>query len=67
MDAVFNKVFIPATIMLFIAVSVSAFNISVSSFSSYYNVLLLLAVLLTSLIKYITSFRLIELLYIFIP
>ena len=35
MDAVFNGVLIPATVILSIAISVSAFNISISSFSSY--------------------------------
>ena len=35
MDAVYNKVLMPATVILFIAVSVSASDISMSSFSSY--------------------------------
>ena len=66
MDAVFNKALIPATVILFIAVLVSASNVSISSFSFYWNVLLSLTTLLLSLIGYITSFRLIELPYIFI-
>ena len=64
MDAIFSRVLIPVTVILFIAVLVSASDVFASSFSSYWNVLLLLAVLLTSLIKCITSFRLIKLLYI---
>ena len=64
MDAVSSRVLIPATVILFIAISVSAFNISISFFSSYWNALLLLTVLLTFLIKYITGFRLMELPYI---
>ena len=67
MDAIFSRVFIPTTVMLFIAVSVSASDISVSFFSSYWNILLLLTVLSTSLIKYITGFRLAKLPYISIP
>ena len=35
MDAIFSKVLILATVILFIAVLVSASDISVSSFSSY--------------------------------
>ena len=35
MDAVFSGVLISTTIILSVAVSVSAFNVSVSSFSSY--------------------------------
>ena len=67
MDAVSSRVSVLVTVMLFITVLVSAFDVSISSFSSYWNVLLSLTVLLTSLIKYITSFRLAELLYIFVP
>ena len=66
MDAISNGVFIPTTVMLSVAVLVSAFDVSASSFSSYWNVLLSLTVLSTSLIKCITSSRLAELLYIFI-
>ena len=64
MDAIFSRVSIPATVVLFIAVLVSTFNVSASSSSSYWNILLLLTVLLTSLIEYITGFRLMELPYI---
>ena len=35
MDAVFSGVLIPATVILSIAISVSASDISMSSFSSY--------------------------------
>ena len=35
MDAISSEVLIPATVMLFIAVLVFAFNVSASSFSSY--------------------------------
>ena len=64
MDAVFNKVSIPVTVVLSVAVLVSAFNVSISFFSSYWNVLLLFTVLLTFLIKCITGSRLVKLLYI---
>ena len=67
MDAVSSGVLIPTTVILSVAILVSTFNISASSFSFYWNVLLSLAVLSTSLIKCITGFGLIELLYIFIP
>ena len=67
MNAVFSRVFIPTIVMLSVAVSVSAFNISISSFSSYWDVLLSLAVLSTSLIECITGSELIKLPYIFIP
>ena len=67
MDAVSNGVFIPVTVMLSVAVLVSTFNVSASSFSSYWNVLLSLTVLSTSLIECITGSRLAELPYIFIP
>ena len=67
MDAIFNGVLILVTIILSITVLVSTSNISASFFSSYWNVLLSLAILSTFLIKYITSFRLVKLLYISIP
>ena len=66
MDAVFNRVLIPTTVILFIAVLVSISDISMSSFSFYWNVLLLLTTLSLFLIGYITGSRLIELLYMFI-
>ena len=64
MDAIFSGVSMPATIVLSIAVSVSAFNIYISSSISYYRSLLLFITLLTSLIRYIISPRAMELLYI---
>ena len=67
MDAVSSGVFISATVMLSVAVSVFASDVSVNSFSSYWNVLLSLAVLSTSLIKCITSFKLTELPCISVP
>ena len=63
MDFVFNGVSIPAIFMLFIAILISAFNIYKSLFSSYWDISLLLTVLLTSLIKYITGSGLLELPY----
>ena len=66
MNAVFSGVLIPITVILFITILVSASNISISSFSSHWNVLLLFTTSLLFLIKCITEFRLIELLYIFI-
>ena len=63
-DAISSKVSISATIILSIAVLVSASNIYISSSISYYGSLLLLITLLTPLIGYITSFRSIVLPYI---
>ena len=60
MDAIFSGVFTPATIILSVAVSVSVSNIYISFVSSYWDILLLLVSLLIFLIKYITSFILLE-------
>ena len=65
-DIIFSEVSIPAIIMLSIAILISAFNAYKSLSSSYWNISLLLISLSTSLIKCMTSFRLMELLYIFI-
>ena len=66
-DTVFNRVFIPTIVILSVAISVFIFNIYASSSVSYYRSLLLPITSLTSLIKCITSSKLMELLYMFIP
>ena len=66
-NIIFNRVSIPATVILFIAILVSAFNAYISFSISYYRVLLLLATLLTFLIRYIIGPKAIKLLYISIP
>ena len=63
-DAIFNGVSIPATVILFIAILVSTFNMYVSSFISHYRSLSLFITLLTSLIGYITGPKAIKLPYI---
>ena len=63
-NIIFSGVSIPTIIILSVAVLISAFNAYKSLSFFYENISLLLTSLLTSLIKYITGFRLIVLLYI---
>ena len=63
MDTVFSRVFIPAIVILFMAMLISASSIYISLFSSYWDILSLLIILLVFLIGYITSFRSMELPY----
>ena len=62
-NIIFSKVFIPAIVILSIAVLISTSIIYKSLFSSYWDISLLFISLLTFLIKCITGFRLIKLLY----
>ena len=61
-DTVFSRVFIPAIVILSIAVSISTSNIYMSFSISYYKILLSLITLSISLIEYITGPSTIELL-----
>ena len=63
-DTVFSGVFIPAIVILSVAVLISTSNMYKSSSSFYWDIFSSLMSLLTFLIEYITGFGLIVLPYI---
>ena len=66
-NTIFSGVSVPAIIILFITISIPTSNIYVNLFISYYRSLMSLITSSVPLIGYITSPKVIELLYTSIP